>query len=222
MEVFGVDIAAQITQLMTASSEEAWMVYLLIVVFMFASSLGLPIPEELMIVTVGGIAHLSYTTGDGNVEPVTAAFVCFAAVFISDNLVYYLGRYLRPQLEKIRYFRTKFRRRKSDVVQQWMQKYGFWSAGFFRFTPGMRFPGHLACGMFGVRPIQFALVDGLAALVSVPTQVLLISYFGKEILSIVLEFKYVFLGLVLAIIIFIVRHRIYKNRQRNTEQWSKA
>jgi len=168
--------------------QEPLLIYAIIFAFMFASSFGLPCPEEVLIVAVGVLAFtLTHSAGPAEVSwllsPVPLAITTFLAVFMSDLLVFFIGRKLRPQLEKIPFFKKRLRRRKDDTVRIWMGKYGHWSAGLFRFTPGMRFPGHMACGMLGVRPLSFALIDGTAALLSVPTQILFIAYFGSKILS---------------------------------------
>lgn len=74
---------------------------------MYASSFGVPIPEELTLVTVGFLVYLGmnpqlYPMSAGG-EPLNVhitAVVCFAAVLSSDFLVYCIGRrYGRKALE---------------------------------------------------------------------------------------------------------------------------
>ncbi len=80
-------------------------------------------------------------------------------------------------------------------------------AGVFRFTPGLRFPGHFCCGVLGVPAWKFTAIDGTAALLTVPTQVLLVAYYGGKILESFKKFKIslvVVLGLIL--IYFVGRH----------------
>ncbi|MBS1197391.1 MAG: dedA protein [Proteobacteria bacterium] len=67
-------------------------------------------------------------------------------------------------------------------VRAWTTRYGAWAAGAFRFMPGIRFPGQLACGLLHAPFRKFIAVDGAAALLSVPTQVFLVGYYGKEII----------------------------------------
>ena len=83
-------------------------------------------------------------------------------------------------------------------------------AGVFRFTPVLRFPGHMACGMLGVSHLKFWLSDGVAALLTVPTQVLLVAYYGEEILTYFKQFKIVIVAILVlaAISFFVFRKRL--------------
>lgn len=215
------DLAVLIKEWLLYFSEQPELVYTLVVLFMFASSFGLPVPEEVVIVSLGTMSNLAYQKHNSfdfaHLNPLYAAVVCSFAVLLSDFIVFSIGRYLRPKIEKISYCRQFFRRRSTDRVQQWMQKYGYWSAGLFRFTPGMRLPGHLACGMFGVKPSQFLIVDGFAALISVPSQILLIGFYGDEILKLLAQYKLPSLLLVVLVVILLYRlKKAEKARPRNT------
>ena len=56
--------------------------------------------------------------------------------------------------------------------------------------------------MMGVSAWRFLLVDGTAALLSVPTQVVLVSIYGKEIIETFREYTFAFVGV--AIVAFII------------------
>lgn len=71
-----------------------------------------------------------------------------------------------------------------------IHKHRFLVPAIFRFTPGVRFPGHLSCGMMGISPWTFLAADGLAALISVPTQVYLFAHYGEVILSTIKQVKH--------------------------------
>jgi membrane protein DedA with SNARE-associated domain len=74
-------------------------------------------------------------------------------------------------------------------IKNIINKYGAWACGAFRFTPGLRFPGHYMCGASNISYTKFLLVDGTAALLTVPTQVLLLGFYGDEILVYFKQFK---------------------------------
>lgn len=177
---------------------EPWMVYGFTVLFMIACSFGLPIPEEVLIVSIGLIAFVGVHPDqfppphgtESFVNPYTAAAVAFFAVFLSDLWVFYIGKRLGKKIEQTKFFKRSISDERWAQVCSWMEKFGFWAAGLFRFLPGLRFPGHLACGFSKVRPTQFILVDGAAALLTVPTQILLISYFGHHVVNTLEEFKF--------------------------------
>ncbi len=187
-------------------------VYFTVVLFMLASSFGLPIPEEVTLISTGIVAYMGSRPdlypppydGAAVVGVKTAAAICFLAVFLSDFLVFSLGRYLGNRLIKTRFLQKN--RETFDKVSRWVQRYGMWAAGIFRFTPGFRFPGHFSCGMLGLKPRQFVAVDGLAALVSVPTQVILIASFGDKILGNLKEAKLVLFAIIAVLVgIFFLR-----------------
>ena len=105
------------------------------------------------------------------------------------------------------------RQKKLEKVSYWTKKYGAWAAGFFRFTPGLRFPGHFSCGALGLSPAKFVAVDGTAALLSVPPQVFLIAFFGEPILKYLKQFKVVIAILViLALIAFVINKYYYRKK----------
>ena len=185
-----------------------------IVGLMVLSSFGLPIPEEVTLVSTGFLAYIGtqpeiYThlhMKELQLSMLTAAsIVCLLAVFISDYFIFLLGKYFGPRILQFEYFKKNHE--SIDKVRTWIQKYGFWAAGIFRFTPGIRFPGHFSCGMMGVTSWKFFAVDGTAALFSVPTQVILVSIYGKEIIETFREYTFIFVGIaILAFGIYAWKH----------------
>lgn len=176
-------------------------VYALLVGLMVLSSFGFPVPEEVTLVSVGLVAFFAthpeiYPPPYPDASPVSPlglAIVAFFAVFLSDVLVYALGRRLGYRAIRHRFFRRLISRKNIRRFEKWSSKYGALAAGIFRFTPGLRFPGHFMCGASKLPFTKFAAVDGTAALLSVPTQVLLIAFYGEEILSVLKQLKIVIL-----------------------------
>ncbi|WP_141734566.1 DedA family protein [Oligoflexus tunisiensis] len=182
--------------------------YLLIFCLMLASGFGLPAPEEFTLVGSGLVCYVASRPdlfpppyeGAVGVNPYVTAGVAFFSVVFSDCLVFYLGRRFGGRFLRSRYT-ARFRARMDDVAI-WTKKYGMWAAGAFRFTPGLRFPGHFACGMMGLSTTKFVLVDALAAGVSVPTQVLLVAFYGETILKYFKQFKIVLGGILLVVAVY--------------------
>lgn len=195
-------------------AHEPLKVYSVIVGMMVLSSFGFPVPEEVTLVSAGIIGYMSLqspVTHEPKVQVEILALVCFFAVFLSDFLVFFLGRRLGGRVIRSRYFK-RYQKRLDQVVS-WVKRYGIWAAGVFRFTPGLRFPGHFSCGMLGLSWVKFVAVDGAAALLSVPTQVLLVAYYGEEVLYYFKQFKFVILGglVVFGIYYFV---KMYREKQR--------
>ena len=215
----------RIFQILSAYAYSPLYVYLAIVGMMLLSSVGLPIPEEVTLISVGILAfmgshpHLFPPPFDGApvVNVHVAAWVSFFAVLGSDTLIYFLGRvYGRRAVTHPRV--QKFVSPESFAkVENWTKKYGIYAVAMFRFTPGVRFPGHIACGMLRLPLWKFLTVDGAAALLSVPTQVYLIALYGETILSKLQEFKYI-LACVLAVAFLFVGLRWLYRRYRSQPQ----
>lgn len=203
---------------------EPMYVYGFITAFMFASSFGLPIPEELTLISAGLVAYMAKNPqlfpppypGAQGVNTVTLSIVCFLAVFLSDFLVYLIGKYFGGRIVKTKFFEKQVAGAGWDRINSWFQKYGGFACGIFRFTPGLRFPGHLSCGLLGISAWKFVLIDGLAALISVPTQVYFVSTYGDVILEKFREFKLIVLGVGAVLLVFWLLRKIYlKNSEKH-------
>ncbi|MCX6128543.1 MAG: DedA family protein [Proteobacteria bacterium] len=203
------------------------LIYAAIFLLMVASGFGLPAPEEITLVSAGLVCYIGsrpdlYPAPSPGAVPANAyvaASVAFFSVVFSDCLVFYLGRRLGGRFLRSPYtarFRTRM-----DEVSRWTKRYGMWAAGAFRFTPGLRFPGHFACGMMGLSSLKFVAVDATAAAISVPTQVLLVAFYGETILIYFRQFKIVLavligLGLVFYLISWLRRRS--RNKRAEAEQ----
>jgi membrane protein DedA with SNARE-associated domain len=201
-------------------------VYLGVVLLMFASSFGLPVPEEVTLISAGLVAYMAMHPdlypppyeGAKTVNLYILATVCFLAVIGSDFLIFWLGKYFgRPLLDRPR-FQRYFSREAIARVESWVLRYGPWAAGIFRFTPGLRFPGHMMCGMMGFPPSRFLAVDGTAALLTVPTQIILVAHFGSTILYYLGRFKFILAGILLAALLAILIRKIIAWRQEEAQQ----
>ena len=197
-----------------AYSTEPVLVYAATALLMTAGSFGFPISEEIVIISVGLIAYIGshpelyppaeHTHAVVNIP--TAAVVCFLSVFLSDFLVFCLGRFSRKTIQNHKYFNKFISQKKMEKVSKWVDRYGYFYPALFRFTPGLRFPGHFLCGLFKIPFSQFIITDGVTALLTVPTQVILIGIFGHMMTD---YLKEIALGLALivslTILVFIIK-----------------
>ena len=185
------------------------LIYSIVAAMMFLSSFGLPLPEEVTIVALGLMVHMGkypdqYPPPPGvEFQPLnlyTAMAVCFFSIMISDFIVFYLGRRFGASSFIHRLFRRYLGEHSLERARTMIHKHRFLVPAIFRFTPGVRFPGHLSCGMMGISAWTFLAADGLAALISVPTQVYLFATYGQVILSTIKEIKHYALIITLVLI----------------------
>jgi membrane protein DedA with SNARE-associated domain len=195
-------------------------VYGAICLFMTLSSFGLPLPEEVVLLSAGFLAHFAlfpdkpHPEGASLVNIHALAIISLIAVMGSDYLIYYLGRRTGPSIFESRLFRRMISRTRLEKAKTWVQKYGAWPVIVFRFTPGVRFPGHLMCGAMGLSPWKFIAVDFVAAGLSVPTQIYFVGYYGRDILRYIQQAKYyLFAGLVVFAGIYFFRKWRERKRQ---------
>jgi membrane protein DedA with SNARE-associated domain len=137
--------------------------------------LGLPIPEDVSLISAGYLAHL------GIVNPHKVFVVCFLAVLGGDCIAFTLGRLFGSRLLNSRLAQRFFRPRKQIRVRAYFRKFGSKVIFIARFLPGLRFSIFLSAGTLRVRPSVFITYDSLAALFSVPALVYLAWGFGEHI-----------------------------------------
>ncbi len=147
-----------------------WAVFLVLVLCGF----GIPIPEDVTLVAGGVISGLGYT----NVHIMFA--VGMSGVLVGDGIMFMLGKHFGSDILKFRLVRRLLNPKRYAQVQQKFDRYGNRVLFVARFLPGLRSPIFLTAGMSGkVSFWQWLLMDGVAALVSVPLWVYLGS-FGAE------------------------------------------
>lgn len=203
-------VDGSIVEFFAGYAYQPYFVYGFIILFMTASSFGLPIPEEMTLVSAGLVAFMAKNPAQfpppspdaQGVNLIVLSIVCFLAVLGSDVLIYYLGKIFGRRLIKSKFFNNRVGQERFNKINLIFQKYSYWACGLFRFTPGVRFPGHMSCGLMGIPLWKFMLVDGFAALISVPTQVILVATYGDVILAKIKEFK-IALGVIILIILLI-------------------
>lgn len=200
-------------------------VYSFIVAFMTLSSFGLPIPEEMTLVSAGLVAYMAMhpdkfpppSPDAEGVNLTVLSIVCFVAVLGSDLVIYFIGRTFGPKLVESDFFKKKIGEKNFQRINKIFLKYSHWACGFFRFTPGVRFPGHMTCGLMGVPLWKFVAIDGTAALLSVPTQVLLVAFYGEVILAKMREFKLILAGIIgVVIVLWLLRKLFLKIRSKSS------
>lgn len=185
--------------------------YLAVFLVLVACGLGIPIPEDITLVTGGVIAG----TGHANVH--TMVFVGMAGVLVGDGLMYFSGRIFGHRILRFRFVARVMTPKRYAQVQEKFEKYGNWVLFVARFLPGLRTPIYISAGISRkVSPMQFFLMDGFAAAISVPLWVYLGSY-GAENIDWLMEKVHQFqMGVfaVLGVGVIYLAYRLIRSRQR--------
>jgi membrane protein DedA with SNARE-associated domain len=148
--------------------------YLAVFVMLLICGFGVPIPEDVTLVTGGVIAGLGYA------DVHTMFAVGMAGVLVGDGLVFTTGRLQGERVMRWRPVQRIMTPERFAAAQGAFARYGRWVMFVARFLPGLRTPVFLTAGI--TRRVSFGtwfLMDGLAALISVPIWVYL-GYFGAQ------------------------------------------
>lgn len=148
--------------------------YVAVFVMLLICGFGVPIPEDVTLVTGGVIAGLGYANEH------TMVVVGLAGVMIGDGLIFTGGRFFGDGITRIRLFQKILTPERYAAAQEKFTRYGRWVMFVARFLPGLRTPVFLSAGM--TRRVSFLtwfLMDGFAALISVPVWVYL-GYYGAR------------------------------------------
>lgn len=148
--------------------------YLAVFIMLLICGFGVPIPEDVTLVAGGVIAGLGYA--DVN----TMFAVGMAGVIIGDGMVFTIGRFQGVRVLQLKPVQRIITPERFHAAQEAFHKYGRWVMFVARFLPGLRTPVFFTAGMS--KRVSFGtwlLMDGVAALISVPVWVYL-GYFGAR------------------------------------------
>ena len=126
------------------------------------AGLNIPISEDLMII-ISAILASSIIP-----EHAISLFVAlFLGCYISDIMVYFIGRFLGRRLWNFKWFSKTVSIKKLDQASAFYEKHGFFTLLIGRFIPfGVRNCLFLTAGMTRMNFAKFALSDGIACFFS--------------------------------------------------------
>jgi membrane protein DedA with SNARE-associated domain len=139
--------------------------YVAIVVFVILGNLGIPVPEESILVLAG------YLVWQGDLRLPLVLLVGILSAIAGDNLGYWLGRrYGQAAVE--RYGRwVLLTPARLDVTRRVVTRYGAVGVFAARFIAGLRFLAGPLAGRTGLPPLAFVTANTLGALLYVPAMV---------------------------------------------------
>lgn len=154
------------------SSYGYWAVFFVLIICGF----GVPIPEDITLVSGGVISGLGYT----NVHIMLV--VSMLGVLAGDSTMYWLGRIYGEKILKFPLIRSVATPERFETVQERFEKQGWKLLFVARFLPGLRAVVYLVSGITRrVSYPRFILVDFCAAIISVPIWVYLGDFGAKNL-----------------------------------------
>ncbi len=148
--------------------------YFAVLFVLIICGFGVPIPEDITLVSGGVISGLGYT----NVHIMLV--VSLFGVLLGDSTMYWLGRIYGTKILRFRPIRRFLTLERLRMVRSKFEQYGNRVLFVARFLPGLRAPIYMVAGITRrVSFIRFLLLDFFAAIISVPIWVYL-GYFGAS------------------------------------------
>lgn len=136
--------------------------YALLFAALVAGGLGLPLPEDIVLLTGGALAHL------GVVQLPLVIGVCMAGVLCGDLLLFHTARKLGPRVYEQRWIRSLLTPERRERISRLYARYGGRVVFFGRYMSVMRVLVFAMAAVQGMRTRTFVLWDALALSISAP------------------------------------------------------
>jgi membrane protein DedA with SNARE-associated domain len=159
---------------------------------LICSGFGLPIPEELPVLTAGVLCGHADTLAEGKtaLDPDRLHWyvmlpVCILGVVIGDGILYGIGRVWGPRLLESQWVQRKLLPPdKRAKIEKNFHDRGVLILLTARVTPGIRSPIFLMAGVLRVPLARFLLADGLYAVPGVSTMFFLAYFLTDQVLEV--------------------------------------
>lgn len=177
--------------------------------------MGVPIPEDITLVSGGIISGLGYA------NPHWMVVVGMLGVLFGDCLMYGLGRFYGVKILRFKLIKRFITFKRLKMVKDKFDRYGNRLLFFARFLPGLRTPVYIISGVTRrVSFIRFLLIDFFAAIISVPLWVYLGHHGAENIDWIKAQMRHGQMGiyLILAAVIVFVGFTYWKRKRKQAEE----
>ena len=150
--------------------------YLAVLFVLIICGFGVPIPEDITLVSGGIIAGMYPKQVNVHIMLVVSMF----GVLFGDSTMYWLGRIYGARILRVRFIRKFLTVQRLRMVRDKFDQYGNRVLFVARFLPGLRAPIYMVSGITRrVSYTRFVLLDFFAAIISVPIWVYL-GYYGAH------------------------------------------
>lgn len=181
--------------------------YALILGVLFVCGVGVPIPEDITLISAGILASM------GQISLPGAFLAGFFGVLVGDTLLFTIGRKFGRKVFKWPLFKTVFTPERILKAEETVHKHAKKISFMARFMPGLRAPIYLTSGILKVPFKIFIIQDGLASLISVPIWVYLGYWFGEnidDVIKLAKDINFVIGSVILLVGLFFIYNKVIK------------
>jgi membrane protein DedA with SNARE-associated domain len=177
---------ARLVELLAGNSLDIGYVFVFVVLLL--CGFGLPMPEDVILVTGGVLAWLASDLDKATLSSlirdrglVTMVVVGLSGILAGDTCIFLAGRRFGHRVADFGPLRRVITPAKLELVEKKVRRRGNVMVVFARFLPGLRAPTFFTVGHARMPLWEFLLFDGAAALVSAPLWVCLGFWFGSDL-----------------------------------------
>lgn len=189
--------------------------YVGVFLFLIACGLGFPSPEEVALIGGGYAIHQAHPAPDGWPFLLLMITVAMLGVLVGDSMLWYIGRRVGDHPEKVPLIGRHLSPKRMKRARLMFKRHGAKAVFFGRFLFGIRAVTFFVSGSLHVPLGTFLIMDGLAALLSVPISIFLAWWFGSHLES---AFKWIgtlnqaiLIGVLVVIVVMLTI--VWKNRK---------
>jgi len=149
--------------------------YLGVLLVLLAAGFGLPVPEDVPLLTGGYLCH----AGFGNLY--VMILIGLVGVLTGDTVLFIIGQKFGHHVVEHRWIRRMVNPPRLLLAERMFQRHGIKIVFAGRFLPVLRPMIFMAAGVLKAPFSRFIMINGFAACLSVPTLILLGNFFGHNI-----------------------------------------
>ena len=138
-----------------------WMAAGGVLLALLAAGIGLPVPEDLTLLTAGYLVW----AGEAPIALMWAA--CFIGIVVGDSCLYWIGRKLGPRITQHKYLSHHLTPARMARVERFFLRRGPWAILLARFAAAARGAFYMTAGTMKLPYRKFVLFDAIAAILSV-------------------------------------------------------
>lgn len=189
--------------------------YIGVALIFLVCGIGLPLPEEIVLVAAG---YICATSPDKAELPVMMAW-CAGAIFAGDLMPYMAGRLFGPRLLRLRTMRLVVTKRRLATFDHWFRRRGDLVIFIARFLAGIRVVAFFTAGTMNMPFRRFFLLDGLGIVLIVPALTYAGYHFAPGIDGLIGYVKQMERGMLIATIALIALGLLWLWRARKRQAY---
>ena len=171
--------------------------YLAVFACLIGGAFGLPIPEDISLITAGALIHFD------KAEVFLMGVVCYVGILAGDLIIFRIGWMAGPALFRQRWVRRMINSKRLHEIRLGLEKRTFVTILLARHLFYLRTATFLVCGSVRMSFSRFFIADAIAALITAPLMLTIGYLFANYYASVVHYANQVKIGLlVVGLLVF--------------------